>query len=54
MQAMAAAPPASKELPEVREMQAAARSQRWRQLGNWLPEGALRMRKDFLTDKVQG
>ncbi|KAI8475168.1 MAG: integral membrane protein DUF106-domain-containing protein [Monoraphidium minutum] len=53
-QAMSAAPPPDKELPEVREMQAAARSQRVRALGGWLPEGALAMRKTFFADKDAG
>lgn len=52
-QAMSAPPPPSKELPEVREAQAAARSQRTRAAAGWLPEGALRMRKDFFADKVR-
>ena len=50
---MSAAPPPNKELPEVREMQAAARSGRWRQIGSILPEGALAMRKQFFVDKVR-
>lgn len=52
--AMSAAPPPDKELPEVREMQAAARSGRVRQLGGWIPEGALRMRRDFFAEKDSG
>ncbi len=52
-QAMSAAPPPNKELPEVREMQAAARSGRVRQVAAVLPEGAVRMRKDFFADKVR-
>lgn len=52
--AMNAAPPACKELSEVREMQAAARSQRVRQFGNFLPEAAMRMRKEFFNDKDTG
>ncbi|GBF95480.1 ER membrane complex subunit 3-like [Raphidocelis subcapitata] len=53
-QAMSAAPPPSKELLEVREMQAAARSARVRAVANMLPEGSMRMRKDFFADKDHG
>lgn len=50
-QAMSSAPPAAnKELPEVREQQAAARSQRARALSGWLPEPAVRMRRRFFAD----
>ena len=52
---MSAAPPAgNKELPELREAAAAARSQRCRALGAWLPEPAVRMRRAFFADPQSG
>ncbi len=35
-------------------MQAVARSQRLRAAGNWLPEPAFRMRKEYFSDREEG
>ena len=46
--------PTTKELAEIKEQQAVTRSQRVRAAANWLPESALRMRKEYFTEKTTG
>jgi hypothetical protein len=46
--------PSSKEMSEIREVQAVTRSTRVRGMANILPDSGLRMRKAFFTDKVGG
>jgi len=48
------AAPSKLELKEVREVQAATRSQRLRMMGRVMPEPGFRMRKDFLAAKNTG
>jgi hypothetical protein len=50
----ASTPMMTKELPEIREQQAVQRSQRIRAAANWLPESALRMRREYFTEKTTG
>jgi hypothetical protein len=50
----AATPMMTKEMPEIREQQAVTRSQRIRAAANWLPESAVRMRKEYFTEKTTG
>ncbi|KAF8061316.1 emc3 [Scenedesmus sp. PABB004] len=49
-----AAPPSSKELPEIREQQAVTRSGRVRGAANFLPETAFRMRRDYFVGREGG
>lgn len=49
-----ASSPVTKDMPEIKEQQAVQRSQRIRAAANWLPESALRMRKEYFTEKSSG
>lgn len=49
-----ASTPATKEMPEIKEQQAVQRSQRIRAAANFLPESALRLRKEYFTEKTSG
>lgn len=50
----ASTPVMTKDLGEIKEQQAVTRSQRIRAAANWLPESALRMRKEYFTEKTDG
>ncbi len=43
---------ASKDAKQIKDMQAVARSARFRACGSWLPEQAYKLRKHFFVGKV--